>query len=70
MPFKLLSARFWVIIGLTFTLCVLAWQVVNKFQTNKELVALVVGQFIFICKDIILKYFDREDRVIPTKTDK
>ena len=61
---KLFSARFWVIIGLTITLCLLAYQVVIKFNDNKQLVALVVGQFIFICKDIIIKYFDRDDRTV------
>ena len=59
---KVFSGRFLVVIGLTVTLCALAWVVVNKFHDNKELVALIVGQFIFICKDIILKYFDRTDR--------
>lgn len=59
---KTFSARFIISIGLTFTLCSLAWVVVNKYSDNKELVALIVGQFIFICKDIILKYFDRKDR--------
>ena len=61
---KMLSGRFLVVIGLTATLCSLAWVVVNKFHDNKELVALIVGQFIFICKDIIIKYFDRIDRVV------
>ena len=59
---KIFSGRFLIVIALTFTLCSLAWIVVNKFNDNKELVALIVGQFIFICKDIVLKYFDREDR--------
>ena len=59
---KVFSARFLVVIGLALTLCLLAWVVVNKHSENKELVALIVGQFIFICKDIILKYFDRGDR--------
>lgn len=55
---KAFSGRFLVVTGLTATLCALAWIVVNKFHDNKELVALIVGQFIFICKDIIIKYFD------------
>ena len=59
---KILSARFLVTVGLAATLCFLAWKVVDKFSENKELVALVVGQFIFVCKDVILKYFDRNDR--------
>lgn len=59
---KIFSARFLVVIGLALTLCLLARDVVHKFSDNKELVALVVGQFIFICKDIIIKYFDRGDR--------
>ena len=61
---KLFSGRFLVVIGLSTTLCALAWVVVNKFHDNKELVALIVGQFIFICKDIIIKYFDRGDRAV------
>lgn len=59
---KIFSGRFIVILALVFTLCSLAWVVVNKFHDNKELVAMIVGQFIFICKDIIIKYFDRQDR--------
>ena len=64
---KVFSGRFLVVNLLALTLCSLAYIVVMKRSDNKELVALVVGQFIFISKDIIIKYFDRSDRPRDTK---
>lgn len=60
---KIFSARFLMAVTVSVFGCLLTWKICQTFGvTNKELVALVVGQFFMIWRDIAKDYFNRADR--------